>query len=92
MGIKRPVREALEVIEGIDGDQWVQNEFAGVRLGNERLSKRLIESVRVQAKMPGEAFSGAAQGNGALVKGYYRMIDKPDDSAITMDAYPRTAP
>ncbi len=86
MGIERPVREALEMTEGIDGDQWAQNEFGGAQLGNERLSKRLVESARVQADMPGEAFSGAAQGNWPLVKGYYRMIDKPDDSAITMSA------
>ncbi len=86
MGIELPVREAREMTEGIDGDQWVQNEFGGARLGNERLTKRLIESVRVQAEMPAEAFSAAAQGNWPLVKGYYRMIDKPDDSAITMDA------
>jgi len=86
MGIERPVREALEMTEGIEGDQWAQNEFGGAQLGDERLSKRLIECARIQAEKPGEAFSGAAQGNWALVKGYYRMIDKPDDGAITMDA------
>ena len=86
MGIERPVREVLEMTEGIDGDQWAQNEFGGAQLGNERLSKRLVDSARVQAEMPGESFSGAAQGNWPLVKGYYRMIDKPDDSAITMSA------
>ena len=86
MGIALPVREALEMTEGIDGDQWAQNEFGGAQLGNERLSQRLVESARVQAEMPGESFSGAAQGNRPLVKGYYRMIDKPDDSAITMSA------
>ena len=86
MGIELPVREALEITDGIDGDQWAQNEFGGAELGDERLSNRLIESARVQAEKPGESFSGAAQGNWPLVKGYHRMIDKPDDSAITMDA------
>jgi len=86
MGIELPVREALEMTEGIDGDQWAQNEFGGAQLGDERLSKRLIECARIQAEKPAEAFSGAAQGNWALVKGYYRMIDKPDDCAITMNA------
>jgi hypothetical protein len=86
MGIERPVREALEITEGIEGDQWAQNEFGGAELGDERLRKRLVESARVQAEMPGEAFSAAAQGNWPLVKGYYRMIDQPDDSAITMNA------
>ena len=86
MGIELPVREALEMTEGIEGDQWAQNEFGGAQLGDERLSKRLIECARIQAEKPAEAFSGAAQGNWALVKGYYRMIDKPDDCAITMNA------
>jgi hypothetical protein len=86
MGIELPVREALEVAEGLDGEQWAQNEFGGAQLGDERLSKRLVDSARIQAEMPAEAFSGAAQGNWALVKGYYRMIDKPDDCAITMEA------
>jgi hypothetical protein len=86
MGIELPVREALEMTEGIEGDQWAQNEFGGAQLGDERLRKRLVDSARVQAEMPGAAFSGAAQGNWPLVKGYYRMIDKPDDCALTMNA------
>ena len=45
-----------------------------------------MECARIQAEKPGETFSGAAQGDWARVKGYYRMIDKPDDSAITLAA------
>jgi hypothetical protein len=86
MGIERPVREALEMTQGLEGDQWAQNEFGGAQLGDERLTKRLVESARVQAEKPGESFSGAAQGNWPLVKGYYRLIDQADDCAITMDA------
>ena len=86
MGIERPVRQAREITEGLDGDQWAQHEFGGAPLGDERLSKRLVDSARVQAEMPRHSFSGAAQGNWPLVKGYYRMIDKPDDCAITMNA------
>jgi hypothetical protein len=36
--------------------------------------------------MPGRAFCGVAKGDVAAVKGYYRLIDKPDDSQITMEA------
>jgi hypothetical protein len=86
MGIELSVREAREMTEGLEGDQWAQNEFGGAPLGDERLSKRLVESARIQAENPAESFSGAAQGNWPLVKGYYRMIDQPDDSAITMNA------
>ncbi len=49
-------------------------------------TQNLIKQTLSQPEMPGEAFSGAAQGNWPLVKGYYRMIDKPDDSAITLNA------
>jgi hypothetical protein len=63
MGVTRAVREALEIAEGLEGDQWAQNEFGGAPLGDERLSKRLVECARIQAENPGEAFSGAAQGN-----------------------------
>lgn len=86
MGIEKPVREAVEITEGIDGSQWAQNEFGGAALGDERLSKRLVDSARVQAEKPSESFSGAAQGNWPLVKGYYRLIDQSDEAAITLDA------
>ena len=86
MGIEIPVREAMEITDGIEGRQWAQNEFGGAQLGDERLSKRLVDSARVQTEKPGESFSGAAQGNWPLVKGYYRMIDQPDDAAITLEA------
>jgi hypothetical protein len=86
MGVERPVRQALQITQGLEGDRWVENEFGGAQLGDERLSKRLVDSVRIQAEKPTEAFSGAARGNGPLVKGYYRMIDQPDDSALTLEA------
>ena len=90
MGVERPVRQALEMTEGLEGDQWAENEFGGAQLGDERLSKRLVDSARIQAEKPTEAFSGAARGNPSRVKGYYRMIDQPDDSALTLEAI--TAP
>jgi hypothetical protein len=45
-----------------------------------------LESVEILATMPGQAFSAASQGNKAAIKGHYRMIDKPDESAITPEA------
>jgi hypothetical protein len=86
MGVERPVRQALAMTAGLEGDRWAENEFGGAQLGDERLSKRRVESARIQAEKPTQAFSGAAQGNRSLVKGYYRMIDQPDDSAVTLEA------
>ena len=86
MGVERPVVKPLKVAEGVEGEAWADNEFGGARLGDERLSKRLVDSARIQAEKPMETFNGAAQGDCSQVKGYYRMIDQPDDGAITMDA------
>lgn len=65
---------------------WVQHEFSAAQLGDARLSERLQGSADILAAMPGQAFSAAAQGDKAAIKGYYRMIDKPDESAVTPDA------
>ena len=86
MGIKLPEREALEIAEGLDGDQWAQNEFGGANLGNKRLNERLVDSARIKAKNPMQAFCGAAKGDWPMVKGFYRMIDRPDDDpGVTME-------
>lgn len=64
----------------------IREEFRGAQLGDKRLTDRLLESVEILATMPGQAFSAASQGNKAAIKGHYRMIDKPDESAITPEA------
>ncbi|MGB5831977.1 MAG: transposase DNA-binding-containing protein, partial [Thiohalocapsa sp.] len=76
----------LEPGAGMDGPQWAQQGFGEACLGDTRLSRRLVDSARRQAHKPGDAFSAAAEGERATVKGYYRMIDQPDPSPITMDA------
>ena len=87
MGIAEPVGlAALEIAEGLDGEQWAGNEFDGASLGDKRLNERLADFARTQAAMPGRAFCGAAQGDKAAIKAYYRLIDKPDDSEVTMQA------
>ncbi|HET7874592.1 MAG TPA: IS4 family transposase [Methylomirabilota bacterium] len=72
--------------EGLDGAAWAAQEFGGAPLGDARLSRRLVQSAGAQAARPGRAFSGAAQGDWPAVKGYYRLIDHPDATAVTMAA------
>jgi hypothetical protein len=78
-------RSALAFDDGIDTDDWTEEEFGGAPLGDKRLSKRLVDSAATLAEQPGRAFCGATQGDAPAVKGYYRFIDKPDDSAVTME-------
>lgn len=81
-----PGCQPLAAAEGLDGPSWVGQEFAGAPLGDERLSRRLVASVARLAEQPGREFSAAAQGDVAAIRGYYRLIDKPQESAVTMAA------
>jgi len=87
MGLAEPVGPlgpvALDVAEGLAGDEWAAHEFGGAALGDRRLSERLVECARAQARMPGRAFCAVAQGDWPAIKAYYRMIDQPDDSALS---------
>ena len=77
---------ALEIAEGLDGDEWAAHEFGGADLGDRRINARLGEFARTLGAMPGRAFCGAAQGDKAAIKAYYRLIERPDDSQVTMQA------
>jgi len=76
---------ALEVAEGLGADEWAEQEFGGAPLGDKRLGRRLVVCAESKAEQPDRAFSGVAQGDWPAVKGYYRFIDHPDDSAVTME-------
>lgn len=87
MGVAEPRGlVALQVGEGLDGPEWAQHEFGGAELGDQRLNERLVDSARALGSVPGRAFCAVAQGDMAAVKGYYRLIDKPDDSQVTIQA------
>ena len=87
MGVPEPVGLiALEPGQGLDGDAWASQEFGGAVLGDERLSERLVDSARLQAAQPGQAFCAVAKGDWPATKGYYRFIDQPDDSLTTVAA------
>ena len=75
---------ALKLTDGLDGNQWAEHEFGGAPLGDARLSKRLVNIAIAKGDSPGRAFSGAVNGDWPATKAYYRMIDQPDDSAVSM--------
>ena len=76
---------ALSPTDGVDSDNWAENEFGSAPLGDKRLSERLVNIATFKAEMPGVSISKAVGGDKAAVKGYYRMIEKPDESALTME-------
>ena len=87
MGVPEPPGpEPLQPGEGLQGPEWAQHEFGGAELGDLRLSARLVDSARALGAQPGRAFCGAAQGELAAVKGYYRFIGLPEDGQVTLSA------
>ena len=74
----------LGVADGVEAGSWAEKEFGGAPVGDARLSRRLVEIAAAKAEKPGRAFTGVAGGDWAAVKGYYRLIDKLEESAVTM--------
>lgn len=81
----RSEENALALDDSIDADTWAEAEFGGAPLGDTRSTARLVYSAALAAEQPGRAFCAVAKGDWPAVKGYYRFIDKPDKSAVTMD-------
>ena len=87
MGVAAPVGLApLEIGQGLDAHQWAAQEFGGAKLGDSRLGARLVASAQALGAMPGRTLSAAVEGDWPAVKGYYRMIDKPETGALTAAA------
>ena len=75
--------EPLGLAEGLALDEFAANEFGAAPLGDLRLSKRLVQTAAMQAAAPTASVPAAALGRRALVKGHYRLIDQPLESAVT---------
>ena len=76
---------ALDPSDGVNSDNWAENEFGNAPLGDKRLSERLVSIATAKADTPGVSITEAVNGNKAAIKGYYRMIEQPDKSALTME-------
>ena len=74
---------ALSPGDGLDSAAWTAHEFGGAPLGDKRLSARLVKSAGLLASIPGQAVTANAGHDRAAVKGYYRLIDQPAESAVT---------
>ena len=81
LGLARVEATALGPGEGLDSAQWAANELGDAPLGDKRLSARLVRSAELLASCPGHGLTGAP--DRAAVKGYYRLIDHPDESQVT---------
>jgi len=76
---------ALNPTDGLETEMWAEHEFGNAPLGDARLKKRLVSVAAAKAQAPGQAFSGVAKGDWPTTQAYYRMIDQPDKSEVSMD-------
>ena len=76
----------LEPGAGLDAAQWAHNEFGGAQLGDKRLTARLVRSAALLAEYPGRAISANARSDAAAVDGYYRLIEQPEKTAVTVES------
>ena len=74
----------LEPGAGLDSRAWAAQEFGGAQMADRRLTARLVRSASLLAEYPGQAVCGNAQCDQAAVTGYYRFIEQPADSAVTV--------
>ncbi len=77
---------ALAPGEGLDTGNWAHNELGGARLGDVRLTRRLVSIAQTKGESPGTPFVDAVAGDRAASAGYYRFIDAPDDTHIDMES------
>ena len=80
-----PAAPPLAPWDGLEADVWAANEFGGAPLGDARLSARLVRVAALKGAAPTASLPAAAKGDRALIKGYYRFVDRPDDTAATPD-------
>jgi hypothetical protein len=87
MGIVLPKEIGpLEPAQGLDSSSWADNEFGEAELGDRRLTRRLVSIADHKGASPGTPFSELVAGNRAEASGYYRFVERPEDSGIDMDA------
>ena len=74
---------SLEPGEGLNAQDWAQNEFGGAPLGDRRLSARLVRSAGLLAAYPGQKINAAPDADNTAVNAFYRLIEAPAESEIT---------
>ena len=71
-------------LEALPCANWAEKEFANIYLGDKRLENRLSEIAEDVYKNPSASYSTCVGGAWKKVKGFYRLIDKPIESAVSM--------
>jgi len=82
-----PVNEIkpIDIIYGLESDKWAENEFGEAKLGDKRLTDRLIKIADDKTQSPGESYLKAVNGHRYDVKSYYGFLGN-NDKEISFDS------
>ena len=53
-------------------------------MGDKRLTARLVRSAALLAEYPGRAIRANARSDAAAADGYYRLIEQPEQTAVSI--------
>ncbi len=70
----------LSVEQGLGAQEWVEQEFGMVELGDKRLRDRLMKIVGDRSEHPDSSYLEASGGDPSATKGYYAFIDSPRET------------
>ncbi len=75
----------LAVGEGLDAEGWAAHEFGGAKLGDKRLTARLVKSALLLAEVPGRAIHAHPACDDAAANGFYRLMAQPSETGVTVE-------
>ncbi len=75
----------LALSDDLGSEDWALREFGGAQLGNASRVKRVIRIAEAKMKKPDATWLEVADGERHRLKAIYRLIEKPDTSAVTME-------
>jgi len=84
LGVERFPWSALNPESGLDAEGWTEQEFGGCQLGDQTLTRRLVEITRQKASQPGASYAQACGGDGSALKAYYRFLN-PKHREVTLE-------
>jgi len=64
---------------------WAEREFGTAPLGDKRLTARAVQMGQLKYGRPDASFTALGQGDAGASKAFYRFIEQPDASAVTME-------
>lgn len=86
LGLPEPVAHPpLKISEGLEKEGWARCEFGGASLGDGRLSARLVAIAHAKGDHPGASILQTVSGSRAQTAGYYRFVDRPAHTEVTME-------